>query len=144
MKGTVILGAGPTGLGAAYRLTERGETDFEIFERAGRVGGLATSFEDPHGYTWDVSGHIIFSNYPYFNAFLEKMLGKEGIRRIDRESWMSLDADVKGDAYEGLLERNAEDLKSGAGQYFTPRALIRGIVEVMRPEPGMEPSTSAR
>jgi type I restriction enzyme M protein len=56
---------------------------------------------------------------------------------IDREQWMSLDVDVKGDAYEGLLERNAEDLKSGAGQYFTPRALIRGIVEVMRPEPGI-------
>jgi type I restriction enzyme M protein len=56
---------------------------------------------------------------------------------IDREQWMSLDVDVKGDAYEGLLERNAEDLKSGAGQYFTPRALIRGLVEVMRPEPGM-------
>src|SRR5438477_8239937 len=56
---------------------------------------------------------------------------------IDRESWMSLDADVKGDAYEGLLERNAEDLKSGAGQYFTPRALIRGIVDVMQPKPGM-------
>jgi len=56
---------------------------------------------------------------------------------IDRETWLTLDADVKGDAYEGLLERNAQDLKSGAGQYFTPRALIGGIVEVMRPEPGM-------
>jgi type I restriction enzyme M protein len=56
---------------------------------------------------------------------------------IDRESWMALDVDVKGDAYEGLLERNAEDLKSGAGQYFTPRALIRGIVDVMQPQPGM-------
>jgi type I restriction enzyme M protein len=56
---------------------------------------------------------------------------------IDRESWMRLDADVKGDAYEGLLQKNAEDLKSGAGQYFTPRPLIRAIVEVMRPEPGM-------
>jgi type I restriction enzyme M protein len=55
---------------------------------------------------------------------------------IDRETWLTLDADVKGDAYEGLLERNAQDLKSGAGQYFTPRALIDGIVEVMRPEPG--------
>ena len=55
---------------------------------------------------------------------------------IDRESWLTLDADVKGDAYEGLLERNAEDVKSGAGQYFTPRPLIRAIVEVMRPEPG--------
>jgi type I restriction enzyme M protein len=55
---------------------------------------------------------------------------------IDRESWLTLDADVKGDAYEGLLERNAEDVKSGAGQYFTPRPLIRAIVEVMRPQPG--------
>ena len=88
MRGVVILGAGPTGLGAAYRLTERGETDFEIYERAPRVGGLATSFEDDKGFTWDVSGHIIFSAYPYFNAFLDKMLGKDGVRRIDRESWI--------------------------------------------------------
>jgi len=56
---------------------------------------------------------------------------------IDRESWLTLDADVKGDAYEGLLEKNAEDVKTGAGQYFTPRPLIRAIVEVMQPEPGM-------
>jgi type I restriction enzyme M protein len=56
---------------------------------------------------------------------------------IDRESWLMLDADVKGDAYEGLLEKNAEDVKSGAGQYFTPRPLIRAIVEAMRPAPGM-------
>jgi type I restriction enzyme M protein len=54
---------------------------------------------------------------------------------IDRETWTTLDTDVKGDAYEGLLEKNAEDTKSGAGQYFTPRALIRAIVDVMRPEP---------
>ncbi len=56
---------------------------------------------------------------------------------IDRERWMALDIDVKGDAYEGLLQRNAEDVKTGAGQYFTPRSLIQAIVEVMRPEPGM-------
>jgi type I restriction enzyme M protein len=54
---------------------------------------------------------------------------------IGQESWTSMDADVKGDAYEGLLAKNAEDVKTGAGQYFTPRALIRPIVEVMRPEP---------
>jgi len=52
---------------------------------------------------------------------------------IDHEQWMTLDADVKGDAYEGLLAKNAEDVKSGAGQYFTPRPLIRAIVDVMRP-----------
>jgi type I restriction enzyme M protein len=56
---------------------------------------------------------------------------------IDGESWMTLDADVKGDAYEGLLAKNAEDVKTGAGQYFTPRPLIKAMVEVMRPEPGM-------
>ncbi len=56
---------------------------------------------------------------------------------IDQERWMILDADVKGDAYEGLLQKNAEDTKSGAGQYFTPRPLIKAIVEIMRPAPGM-------
>ncbi len=55
---------------------------------------------------------------------------------MDQEDWMILDADVKGDLYEGLLEKNAADLKSGAGQYFTPRPLIKAIVEVMRPRPG--------
>jgi type I restriction enzyme M protein len=55
---------------------------------------------------------------------------------IDREQWMTLDADVKGDAYEGLLAKNAEDVKTGAGQYFTPRPLIKAIVDVMRPKPG--------
>src|SRR5438105_2529391 len=52
---------------------------------------------------------------------------------IDREQWMILDADVKGDAYEGLLEKNAQDTKSGAGQYFTPRPLIAAIVDCIRP-----------
>jgi type I restriction enzyme M protein len=56
------------------------------------------------------------------------------VELIDREQWMMLDADVKGDAYEGLLQKNAEDTKSGAGQYFTPRPLIRAIVDVMRPQ----------
>ncbi|MCU0291729.1 MAG: type I restriction-modification system subunit M [Thermoanaerobaculaceae bacterium] len=56
---------------------------------------------------------------------------------IDREQWSAMSADVKGDAYEGLLQKNAEDVKGGAGQYFTPRPLIQAIVEVMRPLPGM-------
>ena len=56
---------------------------------------------------------------------------------IDSETWLSLSADVKGDAYESLLERNAQDVKTGAGQYFTPRPLIQAIVDVMRPGPDM-------
>src|SRR5690606_5049426 len=57
------------------------------------------------------------------------------IQLIDGESWVLLGADVKGDIYEGLLQKNAEDTKSGAGQYFTPRALIQAMVACVRPGP---------
>jgi type I restriction enzyme M protein len=57
------------------------------------------------------------------------------VQMIDAESWVGMDADTKGDLYEGLLQKNAEDTKSGAGQYFTPRALIQAMVECVRPEP---------
>ena len=55
---------------------------------------------------------------------------------IESENWSVMSADVKGDAYEGLLEKNAQDIKSGAGQYFTPRALIRAMVDAIAPKPG--------
>jgi type I restriction enzyme M protein len=57
------------------------------------------------------------------------------IDMIDKEQWSTMGADIKGKIYEGLLEKNAEDTKSGAGQYFTPRALIRAIVACIQPEP---------
>ncbi|MBM3404330.1 MAG: SAM-dependent DNA methyltransferase [Bacteroidetes bacterium] len=56
------------------------------------------------------------------------------IDMIDKEQWNLMGSDVKGEIYEGLLEKNAEDTKSGAGQYFTPRALIRTMVECLQPE----------
>jgi type I restriction enzyme M protein len=62
---------------------------------------------------------------------------------IDSEDWSALDVDVKGAVYEGLLARNADDVRGGAGQYFTPRPVIRAIVEVMRPEPMMRISDPA-
>ena len=58
------------------------------------------------------------------------------IDMVDGTNWVTLGADVKGDIYEYLLERNAADTKSGAGQYFMPRALIRAMVECVGPEPG--------
>ena len=58
------------------------------------------------------------------------------IDMVDGTEWVTMGSDIKGDIYEGLLEKNAEDTKSGAGQYFTPRALIRAMVECARPEPG--------
>lgn len=62
---------------------------------------------------------------------------KRLIELINDETWVGLDIDVKGDIYEGLLQKNAEDVKGGAGQYFTPRPLIKAMVEVIRPEPRM-------
>ncbi|WP_295752713.1 class I SAM-dependent DNA methyltransferase [uncultured Oscillibacter sp.] len=57
------------------------------------------------------------------------------VQMIDKEKWVSMSSDVKGEIYEGLLQKNAEDVKSGAGQYFTPRPLIRAMVKCLRPEP---------
>lgn len=57
------------------------------------------------------------------------------VQMIDAEKWVAMSSDVKGEIYEGLLQKNAEDTKSGAGQYFTPRALIRAMVDCIRPEP---------
>lgn len=54
---------------------------------------------------------------------------------VNDTDWVMLGADTKGTIYEGLLEKNAEDTKSGAGQYFTPRALIKAMVECVRPDP---------
>lgn len=65
------------------------------------------------------------------------------VRLMDEQEWSTLDLDVQGEVYEGLLARNAEDVRGGAGQYFTPRPVIRAIVEVMRPEPAMRVSDPA-
>jgi type I restriction enzyme M protein len=77
-----------------------------------------------------------------FRKALNKIQDPAKLRRlivdlIDKEQWSSLSADVKGDAYEGLLQKNAEDVKGGAGQYFTPRPLIAAMVDAVSPQPGM-------
>ncbi len=62
---------------------------------------------------------------------------KRLLELINDETWVGMDIDVKGEIYEGLLQKNAEDIKSGAGQYFTPRPLIKAMVDVVQPGPGM-------
>ena len=57
------------------------------------------------------------------------------VQMIDNETWVAMSSDVKGEIYEGLLQRNAEDQKSGAGQYFTPRPVINAMVRCVAPEP---------
>jgi type I restriction enzyme M protein len=113
----------------------------------------------PKGFGWDVlvklDGDDLETHYRHTLEELGKRTGMLGVifrkaqnkiqdpaklRRlivdlIDKEQWTSLGSDVKGDAYEGLLQKNAEDVKGGAGQYFTPRALIAAVVDVMAPQP---------
>jgi type I restriction enzyme M protein len=60
---------------------------------------------------------------------------KKVVTMIDEVDWSSMVLDVKGAAFEGLLEKSAAEGKKGAGQYFTPRVLISSIVNVMRPDP---------
>ncbi|QHY97188.1 putative type I restriction enzymeP M protein [Streptomyces sp. S4.7] len=64
-------------------------------------------------------------------ALLEKLV----VELIGKEDWTIQGTDIKGDAYEGLLAKGAEDTKTGAGQYFTPRSLIDAMVDVMQPRP---------
>src|SRR5215471_12712878 len=83
----VIVGAGPVGLGASYRLLELGYRDFVIYERNSYVGGLAASFRDSAGFTYDVGGHVMFSHYKYFDDLVDRMLGDE-YSTLMRESWI--------------------------------------------------------
>jgi len=83
----VILGAGPTGLGAAHRLKELGHGNFHIYDRAGQVGGLATSFTDGQGFVWDIGGHVQFSHYRYFDNLMTAALGARWLSH-ERESWV--------------------------------------------------------
>lgn len=86
--GVVIVGAGPTGLGAARRLTELGVTDWLLLEASSSPGGLAGSFVDDAGFTWDVGGHVQFSHYEYFDQAMNDLLGVDGWLSHERESWV--------------------------------------------------------
>jgi protoporphyrinogen oxidase len=86
----LIIGAGPTGLGAAYRLKELGIQDYIILEKESYPGGLATSFTDPQGFTWDIGGHVQFSHYPYFDKVMQQCFDKDGWYNHQRESWVWL------------------------------------------------------
>jgi len=83
----LILGAGCSGLGAAYRLHELGYTNFKVLERDSYPGGLAASFVDEHGFTWDLGGHVQFSHYDYFDRLMDVALGKAWLEHV-RQSYI--------------------------------------------------------
>ena len=73
----VIIGAGPTGLGAAYQLNKLGYTNWAVYEKNDYIGGLSASFKDNRGFTWDIGGHILFSRYSFFDNLLNRLLGNQ-------------------------------------------------------------------
>jgi protoporphyrinogen oxidase len=83
----VIIGAGPTGLGAGWRLFELGHQNWTLVDAAPDAGGLANSVVDDKGFIWDLGGHVIFSHYEYFDKLLNFILGEDWVCHI-RESWV--------------------------------------------------------
>jgi protoporphyrinogen oxidase len=83
----LIVGAGPTGIGAAWRLHELEHVNWALYEVAPHAGGLATSFIDLHGFTWDIGGHVLFSHYKYFDHVVNAALGDAWVEHV-REAWV--------------------------------------------------------
>lgn len=89
MSKILILGAGPAGLGAAWNLKEQGFSDFAVYEKLERPGGLARSFTTEKGFTFDAGGHVLFSSEPLFKEMLKDMSGRD-ITSFARSSWIRM------------------------------------------------------
>jgi type I restriction enzyme M protein len=138
-----------------------GQISFLLFLKmdAERVAYLNEPSLIPAEYQWDTlrakSGEALDAHYKAALAALSRRADFIGtlflkaeskindparlqrlVTMIDGETWMGVNLDVKGTIYGGLLERNAGEVKSGAGQYLTPRPLIQAIVDSVDPEPG--------
>ncbi len=88
-KKIVIIGCGPTGLGAGYRLKELGYKNFQMYDRLPYIGGLSASFKDEAGFTWDIGGHVMFSHYKYYDQCFEKLMGND-FQMNNRECWVRM------------------------------------------------------
>ncbi len=86
-KKIVIIGSGPTGLGAAWRLKELTHQTYKLFEKQAYPGGLSSSFIDAKGFTWDIGGHVLFSHYEYVDRLMESIL-KDRWLFHERDSWV--------------------------------------------------------
>ena len=85
----VILGGGPTGLGAAWRLNELDHDDWVICEANDYWGGLSASFQDSSGFVWDFGGHVLFSHYQYFDNVMDTLFKESGGWLVhNREAWI--------------------------------------------------------
>jgi protoporphyrinogen oxidase len=85
----LIIGAGPTGISAAWRLQEHGHANWRLVEAADSAGGLASSVLDDAGFTWDLGGHVLFSHWRYFDALMREALGDAWVEH-EREAWVRM------------------------------------------------------
>ncbi len=83
----IIIGAGPTGLAAAHRLHEFGHQDFLILDPRPTPGGLASSYVDEYGFTWDIGGHVQFSHYETYDRLLDTAVPQGWINHR-RSAWI--------------------------------------------------------
>ena len=120
----VIIGAGPTGLGAGYRLQELGHDDWVILEANDYVGGLATSFTDDAGFTYDIGGHVMFSHYQYYDDLVDKLMGGD-YTELEREAWVW----TEGRFIPYPFQNNIRDLEPS-----TVFECINGLIQAQREE----------
>jgi len=88
-KKIVIIGGGPTGIGAAYRLFKLGYKNWVLYEKNDYFGGHASTHTDENGFLWDEGGHVLFSHFKYYDKFVEKVLGDDYYRH-QRENWIKM------------------------------------------------------
>lgn len=128
----VIVGAGPTGLGAAWRLHELGHEDWLIVDGSAEAGGLARSFTDDKGFTWDIGGHVQFSHYEYFDDVMDVLLGRDGWNHHQRESWIWMrDRFIPYPLQNNLHHLPADDLDR----------CLQGLVDIVTQFPKPVPAT---
>ncbi len=131
----LVLGAGPCGLGAARQLERCGVDSWLLVDGAPRAGGLASSFVDSQGFTWDVGGHVQFSHYDYFDGAMDEFLGVDGWNHHQRESWVWMRDRFIPYPFQNNLhrlpdadrDRCVQGLVSAAGTTKSPRDFLEWI-----------------
>lgn len=141
----IIIGAGPTGIGAGHRLSELGYDNWLIYEKNNYVGGHSSTHRDEKGFLWDEGGHIIFSHYQYFDRFIEQTLGHDYYQH-QRESWVKLPqawvpypfqnnlrhlpAGDQLNCLSGLLDAKAENSRPNNFKEWITRSFGQGIADL--------------
>ncbi len=134
----VILGGGPCGLGAAWRLTECGHDNWELYEQDSQCGGLSSSFQDDDGFWWDIGGHVLFSHYSYFDDLMATLFPNDNDWIFhEREAWAwmqdrfipypvqnnihNLPKNIFWECLEGIIdlkERNQDNVPAHFGEWI--------------------------